>query len=77
MYAPFADYIHHAVISMFFAVRRGLAADQIETGVLRAGVIKATLTGGVHDAVLSMLLAERRLFAANGIVPKALRTGDM
>ena len=62
---------------MLLAVRRGVASLGVETRLLGAGVIRATLVVDINHTVLSKLLAVRRCSAALNIKSWYRRAGGI
>ena len=66
--------VHHAILSMCYAVSRRLVALNIEGWSRRKCVLRTTLV--IHP-VFSMLLAKRQLLVALDLAGRSLHAGDM
>ena len=64
MQTPVATNIHHAVLSMLFAVRRWLSSLEVKGRLIQARVMQTPLSADVYYTVLSMLLTVLRLLAS-------------
>ena len=69
--------VHHTVYSMFLAIRRRLAALEVEVRLPCARVTRAAPAANVYHVALSMLATVHRDVAAFKIIPRPLRAGVM